>query len=296
MRTFANQAERLAYAVLPHEAVQGVQWKQTEGSDDPDVPEIYRAVRQGTGAQCWEKAYTDAGGSGAALTTPVLSVTISSDQHNWAPTGGDAANLWRIAPSGATRMITGISSAFALNGDGTGRVLVLLNVSVVHTLVIGENTGDSDLANRFLGNLDVAITPGEGIIVAYDVASTCWRVLSPTWPRHIELSEAATIAWDVRRGLNATVSLTASRALAMTGLTAGLGGVLRVNQDGVGGRKFTSLTGDGAEAHVPGGAGAGVASLLTATADTSDLLGWFYDGTDLLVWNEGAAFASYAGV
>lgn len=291
MRTFANEAERLAYTVTPDEAVQRVQWKQTTGSASASVPEIYRAVRQGTGAQCWETAYTDSSGSsgGNSLTSPVLSVTLNADAHDWAPTGGGTANLWRVTPSSATRMITGISSAFSLDANGAGRVLTILNVSTNQTLVIGENTGDSTLVNRFLGNLDVAINPGEGIIIAYDIASTCWRALSPTWPPFVTLTEAATIAYDVRRGLNASVSLTASRILNFTGVTPGRSGRIRVIQDATGGRELTSVTLDGVEGDVliKGGAAAGYTSLLVASANRSDLLGWFYDGDKLLVWNEG---------
>jgi hypothetical protein len=187
MKSFADAAARYAYYVLPEDV-------RTEFKQE-DTSEVYVAARQGAGAQAWELSYeVGSDGGGTSLTSPVLSVTISSDQHDWAPTGGGTAVLWRINPSGATRTITGIVSSFALNGDGTGRALTLVNTSSLNRLLIGQNTGDSALANRFLGAQDLAIEPGDGALIFYDVASSAWRVLSVMGSLQAAYTSGQTIA------------------------------------------------------------------------------------------------------
>lgn len=92
------------------------------------------------------------------------------------------------------------------------------------------------------------------------------------------LTDGATITWIASAAAfenNAVVTLGGNRTLAMSGWTSGMKGVLRVIQDGTGGRTLTLP----ATSTVPDG-GAGVISLST-TINAVDLVYVICHGTNL---------------
>jgi hypothetical protein len=294
MRTFANEAERLAYVIGPTEI--NLQWKQTEGSTDPAVPEVYRAKRQGAGASQWEFLYTDTGGGDSAPDFgDVISASIGADQTDYAPTGGLTAKLWRITPTTATRTINSINFITMSREDD----FVIENASTTETLVLANDGAATFATSKFAMPHDLVLGPGASARVFYDFSGGRWRA-SGHMPSLVQtLTDAATIAFDARKGSTASVTLAASRIIDMTGVTPGLRGYLRVIQDATGGREFSSfrLNGSEEDVYIPGGVVSGLSSLLVATASKSDLLGWFYDGDKLFVWNEGGTdyFDTYLG-
>lgn len=94
----------------------------------------------------------------------------------------------------------------------------------------------------------------------------------------ITLVDAATVSWNVREGYNASVTLTASRTLSITGLITGDYGTIKIIQGGTGSYTLTLP----ASSKVANG-GAGVITLSTAVASI-DIATFYYDGTNLF-WN-----------
>lgn len=101
-----------------------------------------------------------------------------------------------------------------------------------------------------------------------------WRV---SGPHAVALTDAATIAWDMQFGLNATVTLAGNRTLGnpTNKPDAGASGFFVVKQDGTGSRTLAFDTDWDA---VNG------AISLNATAGDETQLAWFYDGTKLRIW------------
>lgn len=106
------------------------------------------------------------------------------------------------------------------------------------------------------------------------------------------LSSSATIALDASLGRNAAVTLSqVGHALAFSNAAAGARGLLRVQQEAILGLKtITSATVAGGSVKAAGGL-AGLLASISSVAGTVDLLGWYYDGTDIFLWKEGLAFS-----
>jgi len=112
--------------------------------------------------------------------------------------------------------------------------------------------------------------------VRYDTTNpfaTSSPSLAPT-----TLTDGATITWAIgsSTAANATVTLGGNRTLNITGPASGGTYVLRVVQDGTGSRTLTLGTGCTWKV-ISGGAGA---LSLTATANATDVLTFYYDGTN----------------
>lgn len=106
-------------------------------------------------------------------------------------------------------------------------------------------------------------------------------------PAFATLTDGATVTWAFTSPQligNATVTLGGNRTLAITGVTAGASGVLKVVQDGSGNRTLTLPAGSKV---INGGAGA--VSLSTA-AGAIDILAFVYDGTNYF-WTIGNNFS-----
>lgn len=90
-------------------------------------------------------------------------------------------------------------------------------------------------------------------------------------PQNLEanLVDGATITWDFSAANIANVTLGGNRTLAITNVPTKSFGVLRVTQDATGSRLLTLPTGS----LIPTGFS------LSTTASTSDVLGFYYDGT-----------------
>jgi hypothetical protein len=84
----------------------------------------------------------------------------------------------------------------------------------------------------------------------------------------------ATITWDQTKGATSAVTLTGNATLSITNAVAGMYGLIRVTQDATGSR---ILTLPGSSKVINGGGGV---VTLTTTAGATDVLSYFYDGTN----------------
>ena len=87
-------------------------------------------------------------------------------------------------------------------------------------------------------------------------------------------SVGGTINWNLQSGATAGVRLTSNGTLSITNVAAGMYGLIRVTQDGIGGRTLNLPAGSRV---INGGSGS---VSLTQTANSVDLLSFFYDGTN----------------
>jgi hypothetical protein len=90
------------------------------------------------------------------------------------------------------------------------------------------------------------------------------------------LTDQATIAYLVKNGVNANVTLGGNRVLNWTGVAPGDEGKIRIVQDGTGTRLITAYQLNGVEDDVK--FGGGVPPTLTATIGGVDILEWYFDG------------------
>ncbi len=88
------------------------------------------------------------------------------------------------------------------------------------------------------------------------------------------LTFGTTITWDQTKGATSAVTLTGNATLSVTNAVAGMYGLVRVTQDATGSRTLTLP----ANSKVINGGAAAV--ILTTTANATDVLSYFYDGTN----------------
>jgi hypothetical protein len=164
-----------------------------------------------------------------------------------------------------------VKNGFAIYQDG----IYDLNVFKGRTYNVGNATGPVQTAMDTTSAL--VITKGR---TWSDTLSTQQITASQYVSPVQTLTDGATITWNMSSGSNATVTLGGNRTLAITGITAGTYGTLKVVQDATGSRTITLPAGS----KVIGG-GAGAVTLTTA-ASAIDILTFFYDGTNYF-WNIG---------
>lgn len=199
---------------------------------------------------------------------------ITADQNDYAPTNLGTSTTIRLSTD-ATRNITGIT------GGADGRILIIHNVGSFN-IVLKHANSSSSAANRFTfqNAVDDVILPDGVRVLHYDNTTARWRKVSggvtPN-PTFVTLTDGATVIITCspeKVSQNATVTLGGNRALAMSGIAAGMQGILIVKQDGTGSRTLTLPAGSKA-----GSGGAGAVTLSTA-ASAIDILSWTYDGTN----------------
>jgi len=88
------------------------------------------------------------------------------------------------------------------------------------------------------------------------------------------LTFGTTITWDQTKGATSAVTLTGNATLSITNAVAGMYGLVRVTQDATGSRTLALP----ANSKVINGGAAAVT--LTTTASATDILSYFYDGTN----------------
>ena len=88
------------------------------------------------------------------------------------------------------------------------------------------------------------------------------------------LTFGTTITWDQTKGATAAVTLTGNATLAISNVVAGMYGLIRVTQDASGSRTLTLPSGSKVI-----NSGGGIATL-TPAANATDVLSYFYDGTN----------------
>jgi hypothetical protein len=87
------------------------------------------------------------------------------------------------------------------------------------------------------------------------------------------LTYASSLTWDQTKGCTSAVTLTGNATLSITNAVAGMYGLIRVTQDATGSRTLALPAGSKV---INGGGGV---VTLTTTADATDVLSYFYDGT-----------------
>lgn len=98
----------------------------------------------------------------------VVSVNVTANTNDWDP--DVSVSDWIRVTSSGTWDITGLTAKYR------GR---LLSVSVLSgTIVIKNASGSSSVGNRFICSADITVSSGQTVMLAYDLASTAWRVLA----------------------------------------------------------------------------------------------------------------------
>ncbi len=105
-------------------------------------------------------------------------------------------------------------------------------------------------------------------------------VAAPNYSSTVQALASGSIAWDQTKGATATVTLIGNSTLSITNAVAGMYGLIKVKQDGIGSRTLTLPAGS----KVINGGGGVVA--LTTAANAIDVLSYFYDGTNYF-WTVG---------
>lgn len=95
------------------------------------------------------------------------------------------------------------------------------------------------------------------------------------------LTDGATISWAVADGYNAVVTLGGNRTLSITDAVSGDSGTLVVKQDAEGSRTLTLPSGS---LEING------SITLSTSANSIDILGWLYDGSNYY-WNFGGSYS-----
>lgn len=308
MKTFADAAARYAYYVRPEDV--NTEFKQTDNSS------VYIATRQGAGAQAWEFSYTVGDGAGGlsdgdygdvtvsesgsrmllrglAVASGMVTATIGTDQNNYAIAA--TTSVVAVDPSAAFTF-TGFDDGTA--GGVPGRAFLLQNVSDGGGALPFYIAHQSASSNAFFCRVKLpnatrlVVRPGEGVWLR--LVGLYWQPVGIVrGDGQQTLADAATITLDASIARNATVTMSDNRVLDIVNVTSGERGVLRVIQDAAETvRQFTAIRLNGSVNNVwmPGGAAA-LATFLVAANEESDVLEWFYDGAQLLVWSVSAATA-----
>ena len=77
-----------------------------------------------------------------------ITISLTADQNNYAPTGIATADIWLISPN-AERIITGIDGALFAELDGTEFVIWNTNNTSSTGITLSHNSGSSTSGNRF---------------------------------------------------------------------------------------------------------------------------------------------------
>lgn len=108
--------------------------------------------------------------SGGGSTTVISTSSLSTDQHNWNPTGLSTATVIRISSSTNLLMITGITA------PSVDKELTLVNTGS-YTVLLTSDDESSTAANRFTFGRDGALFPNRSVKLLYDLTSARWRMV-----------------------------------------------------------------------------------------------------------------------
>lgn len=130
-----------------------------------------------------------------------------------------------------------------------------------------DSTSQKEVVNITPSTMTISvdnINVGQGKITASNVFNPSVQTLTGT-----------TVTLNASNGVNAQITLTANASLTFTNLVAGMSGNIKVTQDSTGNRTLTILN---TNVEIAGGD-----LNLTGTGGSRDIIGWYYDGTTILL-------------
>ena len=205
--------------------------------------------------------------------------TASSDLVATADNGTESVNYVDLGMNGSGNT----QSVFGNPDDAylysTGNNFLIGNATAGEALVFmtGGTTQSTNERMRIDGSGNVAVgkTSAAYKVDVHGRGNFDSTLNAPNYTTNFQtLSFGSTVTWDQTKGATAAVTLTANATLAITNEVAGMYGLIRVTQDATGSRTLT----------LPGGSrvinGGGGIVTLTTTASATDILSYFYDGTN----------------
>ena len=222
--------------------------------------------------------------------TPSSHTHASTDVTDFTEAAQDAAGTLVNGSGGAAGTSASLilvydDGAATLKGtvrvDGTTIIAGGSSISAANTTALWN-------ANQFQGRAFASTAPTDGQTIVWDNAGTTWKPasVSDPSPTFVTLTDAGTVALNVTgiKVSNATVTLGGARALTITGAVSGSQGVIKVVQDGTGGR---TLSLPASSKVVNSGSGTWTP---TAAAGSIDILAWIYDGSNYF-WTIGKTYS-----
>lgn len=187
---------------------------------------------------------------GALVTRVALTATV----NDWNPTSLQTSQALLVDPDAAWS-ITGITAP-----DGTyredGKILIICNVDTALSITLNNENAGSAAANRLaLGGSDLTLSPGQSVMLMYDLTSLRWRPAGGSGGGGAELTiSPAQIVANVNDYTPASFQTATAMRLStdasrnMTGLVAPTSGVKTIKVFNVGAQDLVLKNQDGASA------------------------------------------------
>jgi predicted transcriptional regulator len=205
--------------------------------------------------------------------------TASSDVVATADNGTESVNYvdLGINGSGNTQTVFGNPDDAYLYTTGNNFLIGTATAGQALVFMTGGTTQSTNERMRIdgSGNVMVGKTSAAYKVDVHGKGNFDSTLNAPNYTSDFQtLTFGATTTWDQTKGATAAVTLTANATLSITNVVTGMYGLVRVTQDATGSRTLTLPAGS----KVINGGGGVVA--LTTTAGATDVLSYFYDGTN----------------
>jgi hypothetical protein len=212
--------------------------------------------------------------SGLLPATKTNSIDNTTFGQTWTWTGlGTSSGLTLNANSNTST--NGIFSVANTAASGTGIVARIQSNSTAGTGVTVLANGNVGVGNSAPASV-TSTTNNTPTSASTNTLAVNGTVDAPIYASPVQAlgSKTGSFTWDVSLGANASVTLTGNGTLALSNQKKGMYGLIIVSQDATGGRTLTLPAGSKV---INGGAGA---ATLTTTGSASDILTFYYDGTN----------------
>jgi glycyl-tRNA synthetase alpha subunit len=205
--------------------------------------------------------------------------SASSDVVATADNGNESVNFvdLGINSSTNTQNIMGAADDAYLYTTGNNFLIGTGTVSKALVFLTGGTTQSTNERMRIdgTGNVAVGKTSATYKVDVHGRGNFDSTLNAPAYSSTFQtLTFGTTTIWDQTKGATAAVTLTANASLSITNDVAGMYGLIRITQDATGSRTLTLPAGS----KVINGGGGVLA--LTTTAGATDVLSYFYDGTN----------------